>query len=87
MQHIGITILLQRIEGLLASSFAVREMIQESILEATGVLIEKENILVQNSIVRVRTSPLYRQEIFFKKDMIIDFFNKKQTKTKITNIQ
>lgn len=87
MQHIGVTILLERMKSLLASSFAIRESIQKSILEATGVLVDKEDILIENSIVRVKTSPLYRQEFLFKKDAIIDLFNKKQQKITITNIQ
>ena len=87
MQHIGITLLLGRMQKLLSSEFALRESVQKSIFEVTGITLPKESVVLQGLTIRIKTSPLHRHEFLLKKKEILEHFQNTQSGLKVYDIK
>jgi len=63
----------------------LKESFIESVFVNTKIKLKLNQININNNTVFIKTSPIVKNEIFLKKDTIIDFFRKK-TKINILNI-
>jgi len=68
---------LKRFELLTPPNDAIRGAVREIIEKEIGVSIEKKNISVKNNIIYIKTKPLYKNEIFIKKQYILKELEKK----------
>lgn len=62
--------LLGRFSGLLQKGEGRKELIIENIKEATGILIESKDITINNGTIFLNIKPIYKNEIFLKKEKI-----------------
>jgi hypothetical protein len=56
---------------------SLRKTVVEIIRDITGISLSVKNISVRNKIVYISASPLYKSEIFIKKEKIIDLLKEK----------
>lgn len=68
--------LLVRFSGLLQNSEGKKIFIQETIKEVTGISINSEDIKIKNGTIFLNTKPIYKNEIFFKKEEIFSKLKK-----------
>ena len=62
--------LLSRFSKILQNGEGQKELVIEIIKEMTGISIESKNIKIKNSVIFLNIKPIYKNEIFFKKDKI-----------------
>ncbi len=63
--------LLLNFKNLLVSEEAKKEIIANVIKETTGIKIASENIDFKKGVLRLETKPIYRNEIFMKREQIL----------------
>lgn len=56
---------------------AIRGAVREIIEKEINISIEKKNISVHNNIIYIKTKPLFKNEIFIKKQTILKELEKK----------
>ncbi|MCR4330518.1 MAG: hypothetical protein NUV49_01395 [Patescibacteria group bacterium] len=56
---------------------AIRRGVQEVLEKEIGVFVEKKNISIHNNIIYIKTKPLFKNEIFIKKQSILKELEKK----------
>ncbi len=66
--------LLARFDHLLLSKESKLESVKNIISEIIGVNIKKEEIKIKNNIIYLNIKPIYKNEIFLKKDKIFSKF-------------
>ncbi len=64
--------LLSRFSGLLQSGESKTESVREIIKKATNLDIKKEDIKIKDGIIYLNIKPIYKSEIYLKKDRIIE---------------
>lgn len=62
--------LLNRFSKIIETGEGNKKFITETIREITGISIETEDITVKNGIISLKIKPIYKNEIFIKKDQI-----------------
>ena len=62
--------LLGRFSNILQNGEGQKQLIQEVIKEITGLSVESENIKIKNATIFLNVKPIYKNEIFLKKDKI-----------------
>ena len=63
--------LLLRFNNILLSEESKKEAIKKTINNILGLDIKKEEIEIKNNIIYLNIKPIYKNEIFIKKDKII----------------
>jgi hypothetical protein len=74
--------LLARFNNLLSSSEIKKQIIKEVLLEVVNLDIDSNKIKIKNNVVYLDIKPIYKNEIFLKKEKI---FEKLQEKIGIAN--
>ncbi len=72
----NISSFLQRFKKLLSSQGARKQISIESIKKIFGVDIDPEKIKIQNDILYISASPLFKNTLFLKKRELLDEINK-----------
>jgi len=67
---------LERFKTITPPENITKKHIIHSIEEKTGILLKNKNIKIQNATVFIKTNPFIKNEIFYRKNEIIDFYNK-----------
>jgi hypothetical protein len=62
--------LLFKFNNLLLSEEVKKESICEVVSKIIGVKLDSEDVKIKNNIVYLNIKPIYKNEIFFKKDII-----------------
>ena len=62
--------LLGRFRNILLSGEVNKEIVSEVIYQIAGISIQKENIVIKNGVIYLDIKPIYKNEIFLKKDQI-----------------
>lgn len=75
--------LLSKFNNIILSGEGRKQVLKEALFEVTGIIIETKNISIKNNIVYLNIKPIYKNEIFLKKDKI---FEKLQNKIGINKI-
>lgn len=58
----------------------------DSVFEDTGVSLSIKDIKIKNNEIKIKTSPIIKNEILIKKDNILKILLKKQPLNRFTNI-
>lgn len=66
--------LLLKFSHLLQSGEAQKDTVRNIISEAIGMQIKSEDIKIKNGSVFLNIKPIYKNEIFLKKDLILEKF-------------
>jgi hypothetical protein len=77
--------LLLKTRNLILSKELEKETIRKIIFDLAGVTINHGELEIKNGIIYLKTKPIYKNEIFFKKDKIISEIKKNLNKN-IENI-
>lgn len=64
--------LLSRFSRIILSGEGRKQAIKEALFEATGIIVETKNISIKNNVIYLNIKPIYKNEIFFKKDKIFE---------------
>jgi NAD/NADP transhydrogenase alpha subunit len=75
--------LLSRFSNLIVSGEGKKNLIKEAIYEVTGVQISTDKIKLKNNVIYLEVKPIFKNEIFLKKEKI---FHKIAEKTGNTNV-
>ncbi|MCR4284085.1 MAG: hypothetical protein NUV64_02075 [Parcubacteria group bacterium] len=67
---------LEKFKSLKIPKEAIVDDIMEIILNKTGIKLEKENIVVNKPTVFIKANPMIKNEIFFKKQQILEELEK-----------
>ena len=62
--------LLNRFSKIIETGEGNKKFITETIKEVTGILIETKDLKVKNGTIYLNIKPIYKNEIFLKKDQI-----------------
>lgn len=73
---INISNFLDKFRILEKNKTVLKEKILEKIEKHSKVVLKKEDIEIKNSVIFVKSSPIKRAEIFFKKQDILEDFKK-----------
>jgi len=68
--------LLARFSVLLQNGEGKKELVRDVIKEATGIVIETKDIEFKNGTMFLNIKPIYKNEIFFKKEKIFSELEK-----------
>lgn len=63
--------LLARFEKILTGGEIKKELIVDIVAEITGVIIKKEDLKLQNGVLYLNIKPIYKNEIFIKKEKLL----------------
>jgi hypothetical protein len=69
--------LLSRFNKILSSSEVKKQLIKEVLLEVLGLEIDFKKIKIKNNIVYLNIKPIYKNEIFLKKEKIFEKLQEK----------
>ncbi|HPS21474.1 MAG TPA: hypothetical protein PLO44_01555 [Candidatus Paceibacterota bacterium] len=69
--------LLNRFSKIILSGEAKKQAIKEALYEAAGILVDTKDISIKNNIVFLNIKPLYKNEIFLKKEKIFSVLKNK----------
>lgn len=69
--------LLNRFSKIILSGEAKKQAIKEALYEAVGILVDTKDITIKNNIVFLNIKPLYKNEIFLKKEKIFSVLKNK----------
>jgi hypothetical protein len=75
--------LLGRFSNIILSGEGRKQILKEALFEATGIIIETKNISIKNNVVYLNIKPIYKNEIFLKKDKIFEKLKDKIGNNKI----
>ena len=62
--------LLGKFSKILETGEGSKQLVLEVIREVTGILIETKDIKIKNGVIYLDIKPIYKNEIFLKKDQI-----------------
>ncbi len=65
--------LLIKINNILISEEVKKNLVVDSVFRNTGLKIKKEEIEIKNGIIYLNIKPIYKNEIFFKKEKILSY--------------
>ena len=72
--------LLVRFNNILLGEEGKKEIIKKTIYEVIGIEIKKQEIEIKNNIIYLNIKPIYKNEIFIKKDEILSQLKQKLDK-------
>lgn len=75
--------LLNRFSNIILSGETKKQVIKEALYEAVGILVSTKDITIKNNIVYLNIKPLYKNEIFLKKEKIFSVLKNKIGETRI----
>ena len=78
----GIESFLEKFKKLLKYDREIKKIIIEVVKNIIGVEVKEEDIKIQNKILYIKANPYIKNEIFIKKDLILERL-KKSLKNKI----
>jgi len=75
--------LLFKFNKLLSSSEIKKQIIKEVLLEVVGLEIDSKKMKIKNNIVYLDIKPIYKNEIFLKKEKIFELLKEKLGENKM----
>lgn len=78
---------LQKFSSLIIDSKALKRSILSVIYDVIGVELKEKDIDLQKSILYIKTTPLIKNEIYLKKDLILKQLKEKSSLVNITEIR
>ena len=69
--------LLNRFSKIILSGEVKKQAIKEALYEAAGILVDTKDISIKNNVVFLNIKPLYKNEIFLKKEKIFSALKNK----------
>ncbi len=69
--------LLKKFQHITPPDIVVRKKIVEIVKEITNIELDKKDISVKNGVVFIKTTPIYKNEIFINKQTILSILKQK----------
>lgn len=69
--------LLGRFRNILLSGEVNKEIVSEIVHQIAGISIQKEKIVIKNGVIYLDIKPIYKNEVFLKKDQIFSELEKR----------
>lgn len=67
----SLNIFLEKFKNITPPDEAIRLLLAEMVKEETGIEVSKKNISIRNNIAYIKTTPIYKNEIYIQKGKII----------------